>query len=124
MDFTNQYLTYSEYIRLGGTLHEMPFNKLEFKARKRIDSLTLNRLTELDEQIHEVKMCMYELIETMKINENKSINNITSESIDGYSVNYGETSTQEENKMYNDIVRTYLKYCKTPDGVHYLYCGV
>ena len=67
---------------------------------------------------------MYELIETMKINENKSINNITSESIDGYSVSYGETSTQEENKMYNDIVRTYLKYCKTPDGVHYLYCGV
>lgn len=124
MDFTNQYLTYSEYIRLGGTLDEMPFNKLEFKARKRIDSLTLNRLTELDEQIYEVKMCMYELIETMKINENKSINNITSESIDGYSVSYGETSTQEENKMYNDIVRTYLKYCKTPDGVHYLYCGV
>ena len=119
MDFTNQYLTYSEYIRLGGTLHEMPFNKLEFKARKRIDRLTLNRLTELDEQIHEVKMR-----KTMKINENKSINNITSESIDGYSVSYGETSTQEENKMYNDIVRTYLKYCKTPDGVHYLYCGV
>ena len=124
MELTNQYLTYSEYRRLGGTLDEMPFNTLEFKARKRIDSLTFNRLIELEEQIHEVKMCMYELIETMNINDSKSNSNIVSESIDGYSVSYGQTSTQEENRAYNDIIRTYLKYCKTPDGVHYLYCGV
>ena len=44
MEFKNQYLTYLEYKNLGGTLGEMPFNLLEFKARKIIDERTLGRL--------------------------------------------------------------------------------
>ena len=44
MEFTGQYLTYQEYLALGGTLEEMPFNLLEFDARKRIDKRTLERL--------------------------------------------------------------------------------
>ena len=62
MEFNNQYLTYEEYGSLGGTLDEMPFNILEFKCRKIIDNLTFNRLTNLETQIQEVKMCIYDMI--------------------------------------------------------------
>ena len=43
MTFDNQYLTYSEYQELGGTLAELPFNLLEYESRKIIDEKTLNR---------------------------------------------------------------------------------
>ena len=59
MEFKGQYLTYTEYQDLGGTLKEMPFNILEFKARKQIDNMTFNRLTSLEKQKQEVKMCEY-----------------------------------------------------------------
>ena len=38
MTFEGQYLTYAEYTELGGSaIGEMPFNLLEFEARKKID---------------------------------------------------------------------------------------
>lgn len=40
MTFTNQYLNYNEYIELGGTLDELPFNLIEFECRKLIDERT------------------------------------------------------------------------------------
>ena len=45
MTFEGQYLTYAEYQELGGSaIGEMPFNLLEFEARRRIDEPTHNRL--------------------------------------------------------------------------------
>ena len=44
MEFEGQYLTYEDYKGLGGTLDLMPFNLLEFEARKKIDINTKNRL--------------------------------------------------------------------------------
>ena len=38
MTFENQYLTYAEYLALGGdTIGETPFNLLEYEARKQIN---------------------------------------------------------------------------------------
>ena len=62
MEFTNQYLTYAEYISLGGTLEEVPFNELEFECRRIIDSRTQNRLKEVNEIPQEVKMLEYKMI--------------------------------------------------------------
>lgn len=118
MIFDEQYLTYSEYIDLGGELEEMPFNLLELKARKIIDNATFNRLKHLDKQIIEVKACIFELIETIyNVGNNK-----TSESIDGYSVSYNNIS--DTTRTYADIVREHLLLCQLPDGTPYLYCGV
>ena len=40
MEFNGQYLTYTEYKQLGGTIPiELPFNLLEFNARKCIDKM-------------------------------------------------------------------------------------
>ena len=40
MEFSNQYLTYQEYLELGGSLEETPFNILELEAQKNIDKYT------------------------------------------------------------------------------------
>lgn len=124
MEFSNQYLTYEEYTKLGGTLEEMPFNILEFRARKQIDNATFNRLVDLKSQVQEVKMCIYDLINT--INEYNSTENLikSSESIDGYSVTYKSVDTKEQNKIYGNIIREYLGESKLDDGTPYLYCGV
>lgn len=130
MEFNNQYLTYEEYKNLGGTLGEMPFDILEFKCRKIIDNLTFNRLTNLETQIQEVKMCIYDMINISSKYEqtsNKQAQGITSESTDGYSVSYGSINAEQEKARKLELqgcVRDYLIDCKLKDGTPYMYCGV
>lgn len=129
MEFEKHYLTYEEYKELGGTLNETPFNILELQAQKCIDKYTFGRLKELDEQINEVKVCMFILIGAIKSyetyeNGNKSI---ASESTDGYSVSYSqssETLLKAKEDEIKGIVKTYLAECKLENGTPYLYCGV
>ena len=114
MDFSGQYLTYDEYIVLGGTLDQTPFNLLEYDVRKEIDKQTLGRLVNLEEQREEVKMCVWELI-----NLQHSINNGVD--ISGKVVNY---KSEEIAKVKSDTIRRYLLNCCLEDGTHYLYRGV
>lgn len=121
MIFDGQYLTFAEYQSLGGTLDEVPFNKYELTARGMVDALTLGRLKGLETQINEVKVCIFELIDNMPKESNK---NLSSESIDGYSVSYANKATQEQQNLYEEIIRSNLLMCKLEDGTPYLYCGV
>ena len=128
MDFSGQYLTYSEYREIGGTLAEMPFNILEFEARQNVDKYTLGRLKELTEQNKETKLCVFKLIKTLNsynLEETRK-QDVQSESTDGYSVTYKNTT--EENAKAKDaetqsIVREYLIDCKLEDGTPYLFRG-
>ena len=89
MEFENQYLSFVDYTRLGGKLSTMPFNILEFEARRLIDRRTQNRLVNVKEVPQEVKMCMFALINTIaKYNESNENVGISSETTDGYSVSY------------------------------------
>lgn len=130
MEFKGQYLTYNEYKSLGGTLGEMPFNLLEFKCRKIIDNLTFNRLVNLDTQKQEVKLCIYDMMTISNKYEklsSKQSQGITSENTDGYIVNYGSISTEQEKIRITELencVRDYLIDCYLTDGTPYLYCGV
>ena len=124
MNFNNQYLTFNEYKEMGGNLAEMPFNILEFKARKIIDTNTLGRLVKLQTQIQEVKLCTYELINTLEVNEKTSAQGKLSENLDGYSVTYQNSTTSEQIKQYHDITWNYLINCRLDDGTPYLYLGV
>lgn len=113
MEFDNQYLTYNEYKKLGGTLEEMPFNLLEFNARKQIDKETFGRLTGIGQNYQEVKLCIYNLISTLKsYNEYETQNkSISSESTDGYSVSYGtpqKTITEAKESELNSNIESYL----------------
>lgn len=92
MDFGNKYLTYEEYVALGGTMSVSPFELLEFNARNEIDLRTQNRLVEAEEIPTKVKICMFNLIELIsgyvKKSSEQAQSNIASETIDGYSVSY------------------------------------
>ena len=123
MIFNGQYLTYAEYQSLGGTLAEVPFNILEQTARGMVDNLTLGRLKGLESQINEVKVCIFELINNMP-NSTTTAKNVASENIDGYSVSYTNNTSQEQQGIYDDIIRHNLLMCRLEDGTPYLYCGV
>ena len=135
MEFNGQYLTYEEYRALGGTLDLMPFNLLEFEARKQIDIRTQNRLKNNNgENIpQEVKLCVNSLISTINnyansIEGTAKNGNIASESIDGYSVNYINLAQinqiiQSKSAEMDDIIRTYLLNV-IYNGEHLMYIGV
>ena len=135
MEFSGQYLTYEEYRALGGdtTLLQAPFDLLEFEARRRIDIRTFDRLKNVEEIPQEVKLCEFNMINSMS-NYAKSVNsvvennNIKSENTDGYSVSYttvndiGEIVKSKSTEL-DDIIRTYLLGVIV-NGEHIMYVGV
>lgn len=131
MDFGNKYLTYEEYVELGGKLSVSPFNILEYEARRKIDERTQSRLVDVDVIPTQVKMCMFNLINTINsyLEQNSNSNkNIASESIDGYSVSYVSASDMQQvivtkNKELDDIVLTHLTGLII-NGEHVVYLGV
>ena len=134
MTFEGQYLTYTEYQALGGSaIGGMPFNLLEFEARRRIDNETFNRLVGGNDIPQEVKICEYELINTIKgyigdNNTNATNGNVASESTDGYSISYitsdkiSDVVKSRETEL-TSIIRTYLLGI-VYNNEHLMYCGV
>ena len=134
MTFEGQYLTYAEYQTLGGSaIGDMPFNLLEFEARRKIDERTFNRLKNVDEIPQEVKLCEYNLINSISsfatATSNVSSNgNVASENTDGYSISYltanqiSDVVTSKSAEL-EDIIRTYLLGVIV-NGEHIMYCGV
>lgn len=126
------YLTYAEYVSLGGKMAEMPFNLLEFEAQKRIDERTLNRLKDETNIPKEVKLCVYNIINSLESSvtntTSKGGGNVASENIDGYSVSYITGSqvyeaVKSKQKEMDDIITTYLMYTIV-NNEHILYLGV
>lgn len=128
MEISGQYLEYSKYTSLGGTLEETPFSILEYNARMKIDERTFGRLKDLEKQPEEVEMCVFSLIKTLDSYSSYTENNksIASESTDGYSVSYKGASkeiTEAMNKEIEDIINTYLSNVLV-DNIPVLYRGV
>ena len=92
-----QYLTYEEYVSYGGTIPESEFTVAEFKARSRIDWLTLARVQNMATVPEEVKLAMMVI---MKVDEKYSADAqvdsaiVSSFNTDGYSESYGGVSEQ------------------------------
>lgn len=129
MEFNKHYLTYAEYKALGGTLDETPFNLLELEARKSIDKYSFGRLQDLESYNNEVKVCVYRLIELIDAYEKsyEHDKSISSENIDGYSVQYSQANENVSKAKIEEIkgiIKTYLAECKLADGTPYLYVGV
>ena len=133
MTFEGQYLTYAEYLTLGGSaIGEMPFNILEFEARRQIDLRTYNRIKNSETIPQEAKLCVYNLVNSINeyISTTSNIangGNVKSENIDGYSISYlsaGEVSEVVKSKQaeIDDIVSTYFLNLIV-DGEHAMYCG-
>ena len=127
MEFKGQYLTYQEYLALGGTLEEMPFNLLEYNARKKIDERTFGRLVDKGQEYQEVKLCVYNMITTLNSYSSYDTQNkaISSESTDGYSISYGtpqKSTTEAKNSELEDVINSYLANVII-DNVPVLYRG-
>lgn len=129
MEFSKHYLTYEEYQELGGTLTETLFNILELEAQKNIDKYTFGRLKNLEEQINEVKVCVYKLVNLLNTYNEYELQNksISSENTDGYSISYANATENVSRAKINEIkgiIKTDLAECKLDNGTPYLYCGV
>lgn len=127
MEFKGQYLTYQEYLTLGGTLEETPFNLLEYNARREIDERTKRRFVEIGNEYEEVKLCVFNLIILLKSYESYTTQNkaISSENTDGYSASYGtpqKSYNEAKNTEINDIIYKCL-YGVIVNGEHALYMG-
>jgi len=135
MEFEGQYLTYEEYKGLGGELDLMPFNLLEFEARRRIDIRTQNRLKDVDsgDIPQEVKLCEYNLINSINgfasaMTTISNNGNVASFNSDGYSESYITPAqiqdvVKSKSAELDDIVRTYLLGVIFNDE-HLMYLGV
>lgn len=124
------YLTYDEYLEYGGTLEETAFNRLSYKASRKIDRMTFNRLQN-DTEINEpVKRLMFELIGVIGNNDTTSESYspaIASEGNDGYSVSYASTgflSPDAADKKVDSLIEEYLQFEKAQNGQYLLSCGL
>lgn len=95
------YLSYSEYVSMGGTLTETEFDRLNSKAQSILDLLTFNRITNVNDN---VKECIFELIGTNQ----ETISNVSSVSNDGYSITYKNRDDIEQGN--SDIVYRYFAH--------------
>lgn len=114
------YLSYEEYKDMGGSMSEAAFNSLEYKARKRIDCATQNRLIEDGPVRESVKRLMYELINGYQANAGQQ--GISSASNDGVAVTY--VTGAEAAARETAIIKQYLTGELTKDGTPVLYLGV
>ena len=126
MTFEGQYLTYAEYQALGGSaIGEMPFNLLEFEARKQIDLNTQRRLVDEETIPNEVKLCIYNLINKIQSYQKNNNTNKNSETVGSYSVTYKdiEQIVKDKQTEIDDIIQTDL-YGAIVNDEHILYLGV
>ena len=112
------YLSYEEYVEMGGKIDIAAFNIYLRRAEAEINKQTYQRLQNIDTIPVEVKNCVWELIE---IFYKKSKQIAGSVSNDGVSVSFEVIDTEKET---NDIIKRYLLHVSTPDGVPLLYMGV
>ena len=124
------YLTFDEYQKYGGTLEETVFNRLAYKAKRKIDRRTFNRLTDAKEIGEPVKRLMFELIGIIGNNDSASENYspvIAHEGNDGYSISYASgtiMSLDMAEKHVNDLIEEYLQFEKAPNGHYLLSCSL
>ena len=86
------YLTYEEYMGMGGSAHESAFPRLEAKARARLDLLTFGRIACENPVRENVRFCMFDMINAVEADENLGATaagrEIASMSNDGVSVSF------------------------------------
>lgn len=122
------YLTYEEYQSYGGTASETAFTMLEFRARKRIDRQTFDRVQNMSEVPEAVKLCMMSLIAIdSKVGVEAQVENpvVTSFNTDGYSESYGKAlSAEDADNSMSASIRSMLWGERDDNDVPLLYRGL
>ena len=123
------YLSYEEYLAYGGDMSQEDFALAEFKARSRIDRMTLARVRYMQTVPEEVKLAMMCIIKVdAKYSADAQAGDaiVASFSTDGYSESYGGVSEQSETieKELTKQVQSYLFGVLDDNGVPLIYLGV
>lgn len=135
------YLTYDEYIEMGGTLDVTTFTSLEFRAETEIDWYTFNRLWDEETISERVKRCVFEIIKiiyekgiatSMPLQDGQTssgmVAGIASQSNDGVSISYNVLSASEiveqSKSEIRDIISKFLNGERTSLGRKLLYRGI
>lgn len=90
------FLTYEQYVNMGGTLTEADFTTYERKARACINLATHNRVRDEDPVREAVKNAAYDLIVVFAQeaeNSSNAVTGVSSKSNDGVSVTYANWTT-------------------------------
>lgn len=124
-----KYLSYDEYVDLGGTLGAVEFGTLESEAEYYIDRYTHGRLKTEEHIPASVKPCAKKIIgllETRKVKKGQSI--ISSESNDGVSVSYNTLDPERAEALLQNKIKSavylYLAYERSSEGVPLIFGGV
>ena len=123
------YMTYEEYQAYGGKMDETDFTLAEFKARSRIDYMTLGRVQDMETVPEEVKLAMMVI---MKVDSKYSADAqsdsaiVSSFNTDGYSEAYGGTTEQVNaaEKQLNRQLTKMLFGVLDDNGVPLIYRGL
>lgn len=125
------YLTYEEYISMGGVLSEAAFRPLSIAADAEIDYYTFGRLKQDGAYSDKVKWCCYQLIDILQTKQSgmdTGNKQLTSASNDGISESYSTNSAADMAMLYDsavyDCIERYLALEENQSGVNLLYRGV
>ena len=121
-----QYLTYEEYINIGGTLDLTAFKRNIDRACGFVDLQTQSRLQSVLEASARVKACVRDLVEYLAANvsSGKTVTN-KSQSAGGVSESesYATKTSEDINSDMLNIVYDYLATEKTDCGTPLMYRG-
>lgn len=112
------YLTYDEYLNMGGTLELAAFNLKGYDAEKLIDKRTFNRIKKDNDFVipMDLKICMFKLINILQEKEQflASIDSqqvISSRSNDGVSESYVTYGIEDKKKEFESKLESSMNDC-------------
>lgn len=121
------YLTYGEYIALGGVCEATAFNRYIIRANSAIDSATLNRVKAMTEVPLSVKACCCDIVEYYATNASSSEKSVASWTQSAgavsESVSYIATTADDVQNAVSAIITDYLGSVADDNGTPLLYLG-
>lgn len=119
-----QYLTYEEYVEIGGVLEKTAFNRNIDRVCGVIDNATYGRVEQMTEIPRQVKACCRELVEYFKNETGKTITS-KSQSAGGISESesYATKTAEDIQTETANIIFDYLGSVKNEKGTPLLYRG-
>ena len=147
------YLSYADYVNMGGTFDETTFNDFEFEAECIVNWFTFNRLKAESGYPQELSRCMYAIIKLLKLkadaltlgsqtteSESGGVTTTTttyatvaSQSNDGVSISYNSVSASEIVKKlsvmekggeFETLIQLHLNGVRNSLGHKLLYRGI
>ena len=132
------YLTYEEYLNMGGTLDEAAFDNYLIDSEMLIDWYTFNRLHGETEIPERVKQCVFKLISLADMKSKSLVlgrevdgtgnASVSAQSNDGVSISYNTLSASQALDLIKlesgQIVKHYLNGVVNSVGRKLLYRGI